>query len=78
MRVVVLDDYQNVATQYADWSGIPDLDLVSITEHIDDEVALAERLAGAQVVVAMRERTKIPASLIERLPDLQLLVSTGF
>ncbi len=78
MRVVVLDDYQNVATQYADWSGIPDLDLVSITEHIDDEVALAQRLAGAQVVVAMRERTKIPASLLERLPDLKLLVTTGF
>jgi phosphoglycerate dehydrogenase-like enzyme len=78
MRVVVLDDYQNVATQYADWSGIPDLDLVSITEHIDDEAALAAQLAGAAVVVAMRERTKIPASLIERLPDLQLLVTTGF
>ncbi len=78
MRVVVLDEYQNVATQYADWSGIPDLDLVSITEHIDDEVALAQRLVGAQVVVAMRERTKIPASLLERLPDLQLLVTTGF
>jgi phosphoglycerate dehydrogenase-like enzyme len=78
MRVVVLDDYQNVATEYADWSGIPDLDLVSITEHIDDEAALAAQLAGAAVVVAMRERTKIPASLIERLPDLQLLVTTGF
>jgi phosphoglycerate dehydrogenase-like enzyme len=78
MRVVVLDDYQNVATQYADWSGIPDLDLVSITEHIDDEAGLAAQLAGAAVVVAMRERTKIPASLIERLPDLQLLVTTGF
>ena len=78
MRVVVLDDYQNVATHYADWSGIPDLDLVSITEHIDDEADLAAQLAGAAVVVAMRERTRIPASLIERLPDLQLLVTTGF
>jgi len=78
MRVVVLDDYQNVATKYADWSVIPDLELVSITEHIADEAALAQRLAGAEVVVAMRERTKMPASLFERLPDLRLVVTTGF
>jgi phosphoglycerate dehydrogenase-like enzyme len=78
MRVVVLDDYQNVATKYADWSVIPDLDLVSITEHIADEAALAERLAGATVVVAMRERTKMPASFFDLVPDLRLVVTTGF
>jgi len=78
MRVVVLDDYQNVATDYADWSVIPDLELVSLTEHIADEAALAARLAGAEVVVAMRERTKMPASLFERLADLRLVVTTGF
>ena len=78
MRVVVLDDYQNIAREYADWSVIPDLDLVSITEHISDEAVLAERLAGASVVVAMRERTKMPASFFDRLPDLRLVVTTGF
>src|SRR4051812_30431185 len=78
MRVVVLDDYQNVAADYADWSVIPDLDLVSITEHIADEAALAERLAGASVVVAMRERTKMPASFLDVVPDLRLVVTTGF
>jgi len=78
MRVVVLDDYQNVAAEYADWSVIPDLDLVSINEHIADEAVLAERLAGASVVVAMRERTKMPASFFDLVPDLRLVVTTGF
>ncbi|MCU1396158.1 MAG: D-isomer specific 2-hydroxyacid dehydrogenase NAD-binding protein [Ilumatobacteraceae bacterium] len=74
MRVVVLDDYQDIAASYTDWG---DLDPVSITEHIADEGALAEALAGAEIVVAMRERTPFPASLFDRLPDLKLLVTTG-
>ena len=74
MRVVVLDDYQNIAAAFVDWG---DLDPVSITEHIADEVALATALAGAEIVVAMRERTAFPASLFDRLPDLRLLVTTG-
>lgn len=77
MRIVVLDDYQNIALHAADWSAVPDLELSSITEHIDDEVEVARRLAGAEVVVAMRERTRFPASLFDRLPALRLLVTTG-
>ncbi|MCU1399531.1 MAG: phosphoglycerate dehydrogenase-like oxidoreductase [Acidimicrobiales bacterium] len=74
MRVVVLDDYQDLATTYVDWG---DLQQESITEHICDEAALAEALQGAEVVVAMRERTAFPASLFDRLPALRLLVTTG-
>ncbi|MEI6625995.1 MAG: D-2-hydroxyacid dehydrogenase family protein [Thermoleophilia bacterium] len=77
MRVVVLDDYQNAARQFGEWSGIPDLDLVSLPEHIADEASLAEKLAGAQVVVAMRERTRMPASLFDRLTGVELVVTTG-
>lgn len=77
MRIVVLDDFQNIAHHYADWSAVADLDLVSITEHIGDEFELGERLAGAEVVVAMRERTRFPATLFARLPALRLLVTTG-
>ncbi len=77
MRVVVMDDYQGVAHRFADWGSIDDLDLVSIGEHITDERVLAERLAGAPVVVAMRERTPVTASLLDRLPDLRLVVTTG-
>jgi phosphoglycerate dehydrogenase-like enzyme len=77
MRVVVLNDYQGVATTYADWSAVTDLELDLVREHISDEGALVDRLAGAEVVVAMRERTAFPATLFARLPDLRLLVTTG-
>ena len=77
MRVVILDDYQSAARQFADWSVIQDLDLVTLPEHIADEATLVEHLVGAQVVVAMRERTQMAASLFNRLTDLQLVVTTG-
>ncbi len=76
MRCIVLDDYQNVAGTFADWSGAG-VELVSLTEHIADEAALATRVAGAEILVAMRERTPFTPSLFERLPDLRLLVTTG-
>ena len=77
MRVVVLDDYQGVAADHADWSGIDGLELLSVREHIGDEAELARRLTGAEVVVAMRERTPFTPSLFALLPDLRLLVTTG-
>ncbi len=77
MRAVVLDDYQNVAAKFGDWASLHDVEMVSVTEHIADEAALAERLAGAQIVVAMRERTPFRATLFDRLPDLELIVTTG-
>jgi phosphoglycerate dehydrogenase-like enzyme len=77
-RVAVLDDYQRVAKVYADWSVLDGrVEVTSFTDHLDDEDALAARLADFPIVVAMRERTPIPRSLIERLPDLELLVTTG-
>jgi phosphoglycerate dehydrogenase-like enzyme len=78
MRAAVLDDYERVALQVADWSpvlGRVDVDVFS--EHVDDEDELARRLAPYDIVVLMRERTPMPASLLERLPSLRLLVSTG-
>jgi phosphoglycerate dehydrogenase-like enzyme len=76
VRCVVLDDYQNVAATCADWSGA-DVELVSITEHLADEAVLADQVAGAEIVVAMRERTPFTPSVFDRLPDLRLLVTTG-
>jgi phosphoglycerate dehydrogenase-like enzyme len=76
VRCVVLDDYQNVAGACADWS-VADVELVSITEHLSDEGALADQAAGAEIIVAMRERTQFTPSLFGRLPDLRLLVTTG-
>ncbi|MEV0473755.1 D-2-hydroxyacid dehydrogenase family protein [Streptomyces prunicolor] len=78
LRCVVLDDYQNVATELADWSPIEDtVEVVSLREHLDDETELAAALATADIVVTLRERVPFPASLLARLPRLKLLVASG-
>lgn len=77
-RVAVLDDYQGVAITMADWSVLEgQVEVVSFHDHLFDEDALAARLADFEVVVCMRERTPIPRTLLERLPNLELLVTTG-
>ncbi|NNC11574.1 D-2-hydroxyacid dehydrogenase family protein [Planctomonas sp. JC2975] len=76
-RLTILDDYQGVALTSADWSSVAacfDVDVVR--DHVDGDELVA-RLAGAEVVVAMRERTPFPAALFERMPVLRLLVTTG-
>jgi phosphoglycerate dehydrogenase-like enzyme len=76
--VTVLDDYQQVALTSADWSAVTGrwtVDVVS--EHIADQDALAQRLAGSEIVVAMRERTPFSEDLMRQLPALRLLVTTG-
>jgi phosphoglycerate dehydrogenase-like enzyme len=75
MRVVVLDDYQQVALALLDLP--PGVDAVAMPTHIGDEDELVSALEGADVVVAMRERTRLPGSVLSRLPDLRLLVTTG-
>lgn len=78
MKVAILDDYQNVASGLADWASL-DADVTVFTEPFGDAGpdAVAAALAGFDVVVAMRERTRFPAEVLERLTDLRLLVSTG-
>lgn len=76
-RIVVLDDYQQVARRLGDWGRLgPDVDLDVVHEHLTGQVLL-DRLRGAEVVVAMRERTPFPASLLDKLGGLRLLVTTG-
>ena len=78
LRVAVLDDYQQVALAMGDFASLgPDVTVDAVGEHLASEDDLAARLAGCQVVVAMRERTAIGAALLDRLPDLRLLVTTG-
>ena len=76
MRIVVLDDYQQVAGKFADWSGL-DAEVEFIDRPIVDDNDLVQVLSGAEVAVAMRERTAFTAGRLERLPDLRLLVTTG-
>ena len=78
IRVAVLDDYQRVARDIVDWSSLPSgSELEVFHDHLDDEGALAVRLAPFEAIVIMRERTPFPRSLLERLPALRLLVTTG-
>ncbi|MEY8041239.1 MULTISPECIES: D-2-hydroxyacid dehydrogenase family protein [Saccharopolyspora] len=76
MRVAVLDDYQDVARYYADWDAL-DAEVEFVHEHIADPDELVRRLEPFEVVAAMRERTAFPRAVLERLPNLRLLVTTG-
>ncbi|MGW5364910.1 D-2-hydroxyacid dehydrogenase family protein [Actinopolymorpha pittospori] len=76
--IAVMDDYQSVAESMADWRSLPDRTSVAFFhDHLDDEDALVERLHDYEIVVLMRERTPFRRSLIERLPRLRLLITTG-
>jgi phosphoglycerate dehydrogenase-like enzyme len=78
MRCVVLDDYQGVALAMADWAVLDGrVETATIREPIAEPAALVAALAGAEIVVAMRERTRFDRALLEQLPDLKLLVTTG-
>ena len=77
-RLAILDDYQHVAGSLADWSRLETTaDVHSFHDHLAGLDALAERLGDFEIIIAMRERTPFPAALFERLPKLELLVSTG-
>jgi len=77
MKIVVLDDYQRVARTLGPFDALADAEVEVLHEHITDPDHLAAALRGAEVVVAMRERTPFPAAMFDRLPDLRLLVTTG-
>jgi phosphoglycerate dehydrogenase-like enzyme len=78
LRVAVLDDYQGVALDVADWSKVGErADITVFRDHLAGQDAVAERLAPYDVLCVMRERTPLTASLLKRLPKLKLIVSTG-
>jgi phosphoglycerate dehydrogenase-like enzyme len=77
-RCVILDDYQDVALQIADWSALAGkIEIERLNTSLLERDQLAEPLAPYQVIVAMRERTVFDAELLARLPHLKLLVTTG-
>ena len=77
-RCAILDDYQNVALEMADWSKVAgDLDIKVFNEPLGPSARVARMLQSFAIVVAMRERTPFPRVLIEALPDLRLLITTG-
>ncbi len=77
-KVAVLDDYQEVALEMANWDSLPEGVTVDVfQDHLVAEDDVVVRLAPYEIVVAMRERTPFQRSLLERLPNLRLLVTTG-
>jgi phosphoglycerate dehydrogenase-like enzyme len=78
MKVAVLDDYQNVALQLADWLGVRrHAEITVFNDHVADPSAVVERLRPFDVVCVMRERTPLTREIIEQLPRLKLIASTG-
>jgi phosphoglycerate dehydrogenase-like enzyme len=78
LRIALLDDYQQLAKGMADWASLPEGSVVhAFDKSIAGEDELVTALQNFDVVVAMRERTAFPASVIARLPRLRLLASTG-
>jgi phosphoglycerate dehydrogenase-like enzyme len=78
VRAAILDDYQNVAMKFADWSAVSkDVDVKVFNDPIGGQDAVIRALQGFAVVVMMRERTPFPRQVIESLPDLKLLITTG-
>lgn len=78
MRVAVINDYMGATSRMADWTSLgPSVQVDWFDDHVADEAVLAERLAGHDVVVTERDRTRFSRSLLERLPRLKLLVATG-
>src|ERR1700726_4124872 len=77
-RIAVLDDYQNVAISLADWSVLEARAIVTVfNDHLAETDAVVERLQPFDIVCVMRERTPMTRAIIERLPKLRMIASTG-
>lgn len=76
LRVAVLDDYLDLALDLAPWSSLG-AEVTVFREPIHDPELLIQALQPFEVVCAMRERTPLPATVLERLPNLRLLVTSG-
>jgi phosphoglycerate dehydrogenase-like enzyme len=77
-KIAILDDYQNVALSAADWSAVASrADITVFTDHVSGHDRVVKRLESFDVVCVMRERTPLPRAVIQRLPRLKLIASTG-
>src|SRR5258706_5630319 len=77
ISVAILDDFQNVTPELADWKRMPaHVNVTIFNQHFDGE-ELIRRISPFDVLVITRERTPFPRSVVERLPNLKLLVTAG-
>ena len=77
-RCAILDDYQNVALKLADWSKVSnDVDIKVFNEHMTTDEEVVRALQDFQIICVMRERTPLTRTMIEKLPNLRLMCTTG-
>jgi phosphoglycerate dehydrogenase-like enzyme len=78
LKVAVLDDYQNVTHHFANWETLSKkIELKVFNEYIGDEPNLSEKLFDFDILCLMRERTPLPGTLINELPNLKLVITSG-
>src|SRR5215467_13656174 len=78
LQIAILDDYQNVALESADWASLADRATLTVfNDHLSDANEVVKRLAAFDVVCVMRERTPLSREILARLPQLKLIASTG-
>ena len=79
IEIAVLDDYQSVALKMADWSELEKVSNITVFhDHLSDQQELVKRLKPFDILCLMRERTPVNRELLSNLPNLKLIVSTGF
>jgi phosphoglycerate dehydrogenase-like enzyme len=77
-KIAILDDYQGVALQMADWSVLDGRATITVfSDHVHDPQAIVDRLRPFDVVCVMRERTPLTGPILEQLPTLRLIASAG-
>ncbi|GAA5980607.1 hypothetical protein JCM10908_001706 [Rhodotorula pacifica] len=74
--IAILDDYEDAAHIYADWSRLTPTPITVFREAMPS-ADLASTLEPFSIIHAMRERTKFDRALLEKLPNLKLIATTG-
>jgi D-3-phosphoglycerate dehydrogenase len=78
IKVAILDDYQNVTHHFANWQILGDkIELKVFNKYIGKDPDLPEKLSNFDVLCLMRERTPLPGTLINKLPNLKLVITSG-
>jgi D-3-phosphoglycerate dehydrogenase len=73
MRIAILDDYHDTLRTLRCFGKLAGHQVTIWNDHVQDTDALAERLKDTEALVLIRERTKIRATLLERLPRLKII-----
>src|ERR1700676_1469522 len=78
ISIGILDDYQGVALEMADWSSLKNYATIAVfNDHLSDPEEVVSRLSPFDVICVMRERTPLSREVLKRLSRLKLIASTG-